>query len=485
MLTQAIQATCPCSQSPQKQTDFSRNLRISFVAIGVILLLVSVLIIDGYLPLWVEVEWITTSLGFVLLGLGLFARCVQKKKKDPLGCEEDVYPTSSTRGLDKSLDRQTRSTGRETRSQKKETEDPHLVQAEAYLKKGEREKALKEIDKSRGGNAIKNPFIFKLASIYFDEGNLDAAFETVKTVWGAREKQEAVFVSLARAYLEAQNKKKAYQAIDAIFANREAKNALFLQLATLHIADDEYEMALKMIGYVFPKNEQSDQALLNLAAACLKDHKELAFTALKEVRHASDKKDELFLSLAKSYAPVPDVDSFLTVIKEVRPTNENRNALIYTVAKELAIKGEYRSAFKLLIEMCEEKRQVYLRSFMGEVVNGNENSARELFKEISYSESPYDEFFATLAQEYFKRNKEEIVAEMVQVLFKYSAYNFVTDCGKFHTTINLDWARAIKEKELEIYMKAKVYFDTDNPLQAFKAVRAEGAHFAAGFFNKS
>jgi tetratricopeptide (TPR) repeat protein len=88
----SIQCTWPFCGKPKEQTNFSRNFRITAVALGVILLIAAALILSGALSCHPAIGYVCGLIGLIALAVGGCVRCV-KENQNVTGGEQSNQQT--------------------------------------------------------------------------------------------------------------------------------------------------------------------------------------------------------------------------------------------------------------------------------------------------------------------------------------------------------------------------------------------------------
>lgn len=96
MNIKSIRCGLPCCVPDEEQTTCSRNLRITSVVLGIIVLLIGVGMLSSVSPLGAPIGWTCASLGILAIAMGSCLRCFKIKDISNIPMQETTLETAET-----------------------------------------------------------------------------------------------------------------------------------------------------------------------------------------------------------------------------------------------------------------------------------------------------------------------------------------------------------------------------------------------------
>jgi Flp pilus assembly protein TadD len=237
--------------------------------------------------------------------------------------------------------------------------------ASAFLLKGDKEQAVKAIKEIYSDTKVKEAFLAKVAESYFTEGDLNNALKTIKELYSDTETKELVIANVASAFLLKGDKEQAFKAIKEIYSDTKTKEAFIAKVAESYFTEGDLEKALKTIKELYSDRKTKESITAKIASAFLvKGDKEQAFKAIKEIYGDTETKEVILTKIAVSYYDEGDLEKALKIIKELYRDTQTKETFISKIANAFLKKGDKENAIEAIKELDRKNDHLKMQFFI-------------------------------------------------------------------------------------------------------------------------
>lgn len=318
--------------------------------------------------------------------------------------------------------------------------------ANAYLMKGDLEKALKTIKELFNDNQTKDAFISKIAESYYSKGNIEQALKTIEFFFN-RKPKETFIIKIATDYLNKNERENALKAIKKI-VNSDSREPLLSQLEDLSYRNGDLNClyAIKDLYFHPEKKKTIINRIISIHLSLGQWEKALKMT---DTNKESLYMNVLLLSpsliskIAEHYCNVEKMnvkESFK--IKQFNISQEKKAAFILNIAESYINKGYIEQAYETVEHLNSYFKDKDKDSLLSRIATAylNKGNLEEALNIINKQIFPFDKGISLkykIAEAYYdKGNLDKALNLAKQLITYFRMDSFIVKIGNAYLNKN-------------------------------------------------